>query len=77
MTDKRLPSALLSNYVGKYGQQLIALFFSIYFVGELSQDDSGEWNLYLNTFRFLVAFSALGFPSLIQRFIPEFVSSNR
>jgi len=45
-------------------------------VRELSQNDFGEWNLYLNTFRFLVAFSAMGFPSLIQRFIPEFESTN-
>ena len=72
--NRKVINAIIFNYIGKYGQYILSFFFSIYFVRELSQDSFGIWNLYIVSFKMLVGFSALGFPSLIQRYIPEFIS---
>jgi len=72
--NQKLIYAIASNYVGKYGRYILSFLFSIYFVRKLSQANYGTWNLYLITFHLLIGLSALGFPSLIQRYIPEFMS---
>jgi len=72
--NRKLIYAIASNYVGKYSRYILSFLFSIYFVRKLSQANYGTWNLYLITFHLLIGLSALGFPSLIQRYIPEFMS---
>lgn len=70
---KRIFISTLYNYIGSVSIAIISFFTLIYLTRNLSVAQFGQYNLILSTQVFFTLLLSLGLPSIILRFIPEYV----
>jgi O-antigen/teichoic acid export membrane protein len=80
MQDKNISKAIflntLYNYIGSIFIAIFSFVTLLYLTKNLSVGEFGEYNLILSTQVFFVLLSSFGLPSIVLRFIPEYIVRN-
>ncbi|GEM_PF-2631845 len=70
-------SGSIYNYLGKVGYSLFNFLILVYVIRLLSVENFGVYNLLKNILTVALIFSGIGLPQTLDRFIPEFRSSEK
>ncbi|MBM3253838.1 MAG: hypothetical protein FJZ16_06280 [Candidatus Omnitrophica bacterium] len=74
--SKQIFNSTIYNYFGSFSLVILAFISLSYLVRNLSIEQFGQYNLILSTQIFFVLLLNLGFPSIILRFVPEYIVKN-
>lgn len=69
---RKIFTGSIYNYVGKFGTAIFSILTGIYIIRKLSVSDYGVYNILANLVVMALILTAVGMPSIINRYIPEY-----